>query len=115
MRTYSVSRGNLEPEVRRPAEDGPMTHKQNNQNRLRAMAEGRQKAQEARSRLPKCTIPVMRGEPAIQTPCGQRTSQNEAEQDRGVYWCPRCQKYPWGSGGGRSGGGRDKVPAEAWA
>lgn len=81
---------------------------------LKALAEGRQKAQEARRRLPRCTISVKRKN-GTRGPCGARTCQNEPEESRGVYWCPRCRRYPWGSGGGRSGGGPDKVPAEAWS
>ena len=46
--------------------------------------------------------------------CGARTVQNDIERARGVFWCPRCQRYPWGSGGGRAGGGPDKVPADAY-
>jgi ribosomal protein L37AE/L43A len=49
------------------------------------------------------------------TRCGTLTVQNERERARGVYWCPRCQTYPWGSGGGPAGGGPDKVPPEAYS
>lgn len=85
-----------------------------NPERQKALAEGRQKAREARSGLPRCTNlrPGGKGVPA--SVCGQKTTQNERELERHVFWCPRCQKYPWGSGGGRSGGGPDKVPASAW-
>jgi ribosomal protein L37AE/L43A len=47
--------------------------------------------------------------------CDTQTVQNEPEHARGVYWCPRCQTYPWGSGGGPAGGGPDKVPPEAYS
>jgi len=30
--------------------------------------------------------------------CATPTIQNDIERKRGVYWCPRCQTYPWGSG-----------------
>lgn len=76
-------------------------------------AETRHKAQEARQRLPRCTIVRPGDKDTPSRVCGARTSQNDAEKARGVYWCPACQKYPWGSGGGRHGGGPDKVPAAA--
>lgn len=83
--------------------------------RLAALAKGREIAQERRKTLPRCTRTIQppKGlEPRI---CRARTSQNEAERDRGVFWCPDCQRYPWGSGGSRAGGGPDVVPVEAWA
>lgn len=92
------------------------------------LAEGRARAAQARaarnSVAPRCTNRVLRPGMAQRPPdgsskpdrvCGTPTIQNEPERSRGVFWCPRCQSYPWGSGGGRSGGGPDKVPAEAYA
>lgn len=92
------------------------------------LARARQAAREAREKrhgaMPRCTIPVSsppvarlgRGgfvaKPTAPRPCGTRTVQNEPERSRGVYWCPRCGRYPWGNGGGRSGGGPDKPPPE---
>ncbi len=32
--------------------------------------------------------------------CGASTVQNTPEGGRGVYWCWRCQRYPFGSGFG---------------
>jgi hypothetical protein len=66
-----------------------------------------------RARRPRCTILVEHRDGSV-TACGAITDQNEVERSRGVYWCPVHQRYPWGSGGGRAGGGPDKVPAEAW-
>ena len=89
--------------------------------RKTALAEARQKAKQGASRLPKCTrtLPATpaRGEAPARPPrpCGTRTIQNAPERTRGVYWCPRCRRYSFGSGGGRAGGGPDKVPAEAYA
>lgn len=74
--------------------------------------------------MPKCTREVVRqmgrGRPKTVSStekaiCGAPTIQNEPERERGVYWCPRCRRYSWGSGGGRAGGGPDVVPALAWA
>lgn len=31
--------------------------------------------------------------------CGTRTVQNLPEHTRRVFWCTRCQRYPFGSGG----------------
>jgi hypothetical protein len=73
--------------------------------------------------MPRCTnrvgppiLPGKAGSGPRQTDrrCGTLTVQNEVERERGVYWCPRCRRYPWGSGGGRAGGGPDRVPPEAY-
>ncbi|MFC1639217.1 hypothetical protein ACFL3B_00470 [Gemmatimonadota bacterium] len=32
--------------------------------------------------------------------CDTHTVQNEPEKERRVYWCPRCQWYPFGDGFG---------------
>ena len=89
-----------------------------------ALAAARAARNEAARSLPRCTLPMRVGPTghsrrsgllAHGTPlCGTRTIQNESERSRGVFWCPACAKYPWGNGGGRSGGGPDKVPAHAW-
>jgi len=73
----------------------------------------------ARQSSPRCTnpLPDTKGHPkrrkglkmASVEVCGTPTIQNEPERERGIYWCPTCQQYPWGSGMKA-----DTVPAEAW-
>ena len=45
-----------------------------------------------------------RSREAVQNPscpvCGTRTLQNVPERTRYVFWCARCQQYPFGSGFG---------------
>ena len=45
-----------------------------------------------------------RSREAVQNPscpvCGTRTLQNMPERTRYVFWCARCQRYPFGSGFG---------------
>ena len=62
---------------------------------------------------PRCQrVVTVRKQPRV---CGTRCVQNDIERGRGVWWCPACSRYAFGSGGGRAGGGADRIPAEAWA
>lgn len=89
----------------------------------RARAALRSKRAAARTAVPACTLPVRRGTHGPRQAdgslegsyeqCGTPTVQNAIERTRGTWWCPRCQRYPWGIGGGRAGGGADSVPPEA--
>ena len=66
--------------------------------------------------MPRCQRLISTRKHPDPHPCNTPCVQNSSEKERGVWWCAACQKYPWGNGGGRAGGGPDlkRIPKEAW-